>query len=180
MVSKLKVGLFLGSLRENRLGERVSKFMTTQLENAQFEVNVFGKTKCDISVRQHYKVVIFCYKQARPYVTWNVLKGALNQIQKTRDHEIILTFILRWFQKILPFFSRFLKTKYQHKVQNGRHLSIYEFINNFKNIICLKSDQEHISVENKSQYYLSLRKYVNNLIFKFKNSKCPPFIHSWI
>ena len=58
MASKLKVVLFLGSVRENRLGERVAKFMKTQLEAAEFDVNVFGKTKCDISVIHHYKVVI--------------------------------------------------------------------------------------------------------------------------
>ena len=42
-VSKLKVILFLGSVREGRLGLRVARFMQNYLENTGHEVDLFGK-----------------------------------------------------------------------------------------------------------------------------------------
>lgn len=44
MASKLKVVMFQGSVRENRLGERVAKFMKNYLEkNGNHEVELLGK-----------------------------------------------------------------------------------------------------------------------------------------
>ena len=42
-MSALKVILFLGSVRENRLGMRVAKFMQKQLEDTNHQVTLFGK-----------------------------------------------------------------------------------------------------------------------------------------
>ena len=42
-MSALKVILFLGSVRENRLGLRVAKFMQKQLEDTNHQVTLFGK-----------------------------------------------------------------------------------------------------------------------------------------
>ena len=39
----LKAIVFLGSIREERLAERVGKFVQTELESAGFTVEVFGK-----------------------------------------------------------------------------------------------------------------------------------------
>lgn len=41
----LKAVLFLGSVRENRMGSRVAKFMTEQLKQNNFEVDLWGKQK---------------------------------------------------------------------------------------------------------------------------------------
>ena len=40
---KLKVILFLGTVRDNRLGLRVAKFMQAQLELKNYEVDFWGK-----------------------------------------------------------------------------------------------------------------------------------------
>lgn len=40
--SKLKVIVFLGTVRENRVGLRVAKFMQKQLEKRNYEVEMFG------------------------------------------------------------------------------------------------------------------------------------------
>lgn len=39
---KLKVVVFIGSVRENRLGTRVAKFVQKALQKKDFEVDVFG------------------------------------------------------------------------------------------------------------------------------------------
>ena len=39
---KLKIVVFLGSTREGRLGERVSKFVMNSLKN-QYDLHLFGK-----------------------------------------------------------------------------------------------------------------------------------------
>ena len=43
--NKLKVVLFLGSVRENRIGLRVAKFMKRKLEERNYAVEFFGKNK---------------------------------------------------------------------------------------------------------------------------------------
>lgn len=40
---KLKAVLFLGTVRDNRLGLRVAKFMQKQLEQRNYSVELFGK-----------------------------------------------------------------------------------------------------------------------------------------
>lgn len=40
--SKLKAILFLGTVRENRVGLRVARFMQKQLEKRNYEVEMFG------------------------------------------------------------------------------------------------------------------------------------------
>ncbi|XP_071804507.1 quinone reductase-like [Asterias amurensis] len=51
MASKLKVILFLGTYRENRLGERVAKFMINQLEqDGKHEVDFMDAEKLDLPI----------------------------------------------------------------------------------------------------------------------------------
>ena len=118
-------------------------------------------TRCDISVRQHYKLklVIIPYplliSKHRPDMTWNVLKGTLNSIQNKNPHYAIL--------------YRFIETEVRRQVPADRQWGlgcfkrarnvftdcpylevqgIYLFVRNCAHILSILSNTRYLFVRN--------------------------------